>query len=201
MRCGVKRTLLKCNKQECLTFFSSIFFFGVNNRVLIKLFFFSPMQVISLVGKLTDLAKLESLDAERRKEIDDLLSSTNVIPKAPWDEGVCKVCGVDRDDDSVLLCDTCDAEYHTYCLNPPLARIPEGNWYCPSCVVGKRIQDMPQNVQVIRQRSRKKYLGEVTRVYLEALSNLAGKMEEKEYWEFTVDEVWLLIPIESFSYL
>lgn len=146
-------------------------------------------EVISLVGKFSELAKLQCLNAEMRKEIDDLLSSTNVIPKAPWDEGVCKVCGIDRDDDSVLLCDTCDAEYHTYCLNPPLLRIPEGNWYCPSCVVGRRlVQDVPKNVQVIRQRSGKKYQGEVTRVYLEALAHLATKMEEKEYWDFSVDE-------------
>ncbi|PON43794.1 Methyltransferase [Trema orientale] len=146
-------------------------------------------EVVSLVNKFAEFAKLDCLNAERRKEIDDLLSSTSLIPKAPWDEGVCKVCGIDRDDDSVLLCDTCDAEYHTYCLNPPLARIPEGNWYCPSCVVGKRmVQDVPENNQVIRQRSGKKYQGEVTRVYLEALAHLAAKMEEKEYWEFTVDE-------------
>ncbi|KAM6573464.1 hypothetical protein CsatA_017544 [Cannabis sativa] len=145
-------------------------------------------EVVSLVDKFAEFAKLDCLNSERKKEIDDLLSSTTLIPKAPWDEGVCKVCGIDRDDDSVLLCDTCDAEYHTYCLNPPLARIPEGNWYCPSCV-GKRVaQDVPENIQVIKQRSGKKYQGEVTRVYLEALTQLASKMEEKEYWEFTVDE-------------
>lgn len=133
------------------------------------------------------------MNTERRKEIDDLLSSTSLIPKAPWDEGVCKVCGIDRDDDSVLLCDTCDAEYHTYCLNPPLARIPEGNWYCPSCVVGKWMGlDVRENIQVLRQRSGRKYQGEVTRVYLEALAHLAAKMEEKEYWEFNVDEVCLV---------
>ncbi|XP_062106830.1 methyl-CpG-binding domain-containing protein 9 isoform X2 [Humulus lupulus] len=145
-------------------------------------------EVVSLVNKFAEFAKLDCLNAERRKEIDDLLSSTSLIPKAPWDEGVCKVCGIDRDDDSVLLCDTCDAEYHTYCLNPPLARIPEGNWYCPSCVGKRVVQDVPENIQVIRQRSGKKYQGEVTRVYLEALTLLASKMEEKEYWEFTVDE-------------
>ncbi|KAF2316133.1 hypothetical protein GH714_041400 [Hevea brasiliensis] len=48
-----------------------------------------------------------------QEKLDDILASTNEIPKAPWDDGVCKVCGVDKDDDSVLLCDTCDAEYHT----------------------------------------------------------------------------------------
>ena len=34
----------------------------------------------------------------------------------------------------MLLCDSCDAPYHTYCLNPPLDEVPEGNWICPECV-------------------------------------------------------------------
>ena len=33
----------------------------------------------------------------------------------------------------MLLCDKCDTGYHTFCLKPPLKRIPEGEWYCPKC--------------------------------------------------------------------
>lgn len=35
-----------------------------------------------------------------------------------------------------LLCDTkgCPSEYHIGCLDPPLARVPKGDWYCPPCV-------------------------------------------------------------------
>ncbi|KAK6267385.1 hypothetical protein QUC31_018222 [Theobroma cacao] len=146
-------------------------------------------EVLTLVQKLAEYAKLECLNAETKKEINDLLDSTSEIPKAPWDEGVCKVCGIDKDDDSVLLCDTCDAEYHTYCLNPPLARIPEGNWYCPSCVLSKRmVQDASEHSQVIIRRRDKKYQGEVTRGYLEALAHLGAVLEEKEYWQFSIDE-------------
>lgn len=150
------------------------------------------MQVVSLDHKFVEYANLECLSPERKKEIDDLVASTSEIPKAPWDEGVCKVCGIDKDDDSVLLCDTCDAEYHTYCLIPPLARIPKGNWYCPSCVVGKHmVQDVSGHPQVISRRCGKNWQGEVTRVYLESLTHLSSKMEETEYWEFNVNEVCL----------
>ncbi|XP_022739845.1 methyl-CpG-binding domain-containing protein 9-like isoform X2 [Durio zibethinus] len=151
-------------------------------------------EVLTLVQKLAEYAKLECLSAEAKKEINDILALTSEIPKAPWDEGVCKVCGIDKDDDSVLLCDTCDAEYHTYCLNPPLARIPEGNWYCPACVVSKHmVQDTLERSQVIIQRRGKKYQGAVTCGYLEALAHLAAVMEEKEYWQFSIDErVFLL---------
>lgn len=150
------------------------------------------MQVIPFVQKLSGYSKTECLTPEGKKELNDLVTSTGEIPKAPWEDGVCKVCGIDRDDDSVLLCDTCDAEYHTYCLNPPLARIPEGNWYCPSCISSKRAaQDSSHGIQVIGRHRGKKYQGEVSRDYLEALARLVSVIEDKDYWEFSIDEVRL----------
>ncbi|XP_038904733.1 methyl-CpG-binding domain-containing protein 9 isoform X2 [Benincasa hispida] len=153
-------------------------------------------EVLSLIGKLQEFSKLESLSAETKVEVDSFLVSSNEIPKAPWDEGVCKVCGIDKDDDSVLLCDTCDAEYHTYCLNPPLARIPEGNWYCPSCVMGTRMVEDPSEHtknHIINLHKGKKFRGEVTRDFLNKLANLAAALEEKEYSEFSVDERLFLL--------
>ncbi|KAK7266131.1 hypothetical protein RIF29_18771 [Crotalaria pallida] len=146
-------------------------------------------EVVTYAQKFVEYAKLGCLSAETRKEVDDFIESTREIPKAPWDEGVCKVCGIDRDDDSVLLCDTCDAEYHTYCLNPPLARIPEGNWYCPSCVDGKRAtHEVRERTNIICKGRRKRFRGEVNSRYLEALTHLTSVMEEKEYWEYSIGE-------------
>ncbi|QHO12795.1 Methyl-CpG-binding domain-containing protein [Arachis hypogaea] len=147
------------------------------------------VQVVTYFEKFVEYSKVGCLNAEMRKEVEDFIASTSEIPKAPWDEGVCKVCGIDRDDDSVLLCDTCDAEYHTYCLNPPLARIPEGNWYCPSCVNGKHAtQDVTNHAQIIGKRRSKKFQGEVHSLYLDVLTHLSAVMEEKEYWEYSVGE-------------
>ena len=36
---------------------------------------------------------------------------------------------------NMLFCDGCPAGWHTYCLNPPLAAVPDGEWYCPCCSV------------------------------------------------------------------
>ncbi|CAN6803841.1 unnamed protein product [Brassica oleracea] len=145
-------------------------------------------EVLPLVQKLMDYRKLECI-AEMKKEIKDIVVSINKLPKAPWDEGVCKICGVDKDDDSVLLCDTCDAGYHTYCLNPPLIRIPDGNWYCPSCVIAKRMaQDALESYKLVRQRKGRKYQGELTRAYMEQTAHLADVMKEKDYWEFSAEE-------------
>lgn len=46
---------------------------------------------------------------------------------------VCKERKGGRDGDA-LLCDDCDASYHLGCLSPPLAAVPEGEWYCPACM-------------------------------------------------------------------
>ncbi|AFZ79963.1 hypothetical protein BEWA_028120 [Theileria equi strain WA] len=45
----------------------------------------------------------------------------------------CDICGLDNNWDQLLLCDQCDHGFHTYCLNPPLDSVPEGDWYCTSC--------------------------------------------------------------------
>lgn len=124
--------------------------------------------------------------------MEDILESASDIPKAPWDEGVCKVCGIDKDDDNVLLCDKCDSGYHTYCLNPPLARVPEGNWYCPPCLTGNCSSQYTSQVPQVNSRSQKrKYHGEFTRGILEALSNLTATMEMRDYWQYSAKEVCL----------
>uniref|UniRef100_A0A3P8Z2N9 [histone H3]-trimethyl-L-lysine(4) demethylase n=1 Tax=Esox lucius TaxID=8010 RepID=A0A3P8Z2N9_ESOLU len=50
------------------------------------------------------------------------------------DSFVCRMCGRGDEDEKLLLCDGCDDNYHTFCLLPPLAEAPKGNWRCPKCV-------------------------------------------------------------------
>lgn len=45
----------------------------------------------------------------------------------------CLSCGEDDDHANLLLCEGCNAEYHTYCLSPPLRSVPAGDWYCGEC--------------------------------------------------------------------
>lgn len=33
------------------------------------------------------------------------------------------------------------AEYHTFCLTPPLEKIPEGDWYCPRCLSVEQVEN------------------------------------------------------------
>ncbi|KAI5075180.1 hypothetical protein GOP47_0009256 [Adiantum capillus-veneris] len=120
------------------------------------------------------------------------LSSTEEdeeLKKAPWEEGVCKICGVDKDDDSTLLCDGCDAEYHIYCLEPPLSMIPEGNWYCPGCVAG--VQGGSTSCTAVAEPSgtifkqlHQSRLSEAGSI----LSTLVRSMDGKDYWHLTGSE-------------
>jgi len=48
----------------------------------------------------------------------------------------CKVC--DDGGEMLLLCDRCNYAYHMRCLKPPLATVPEGEWFCPECVDEKK---------------------------------------------------------------
>ncbi|XP_049793761.1 lysine-specific demethylase lid [Schistocerca nitens] len=52
----------------------------------------------------------------------------------PLAKYVCQNCNRGDVEESMLLCDGCDDSYHTFCLMPPLAEIPRGDWRCPRCV-------------------------------------------------------------------
>ena len=44
---------------------------------------------------------------------------------------VCQICLQGDREESLLLCEMCDDGYHTDCVQ--LARVPDGDWYCPVC--------------------------------------------------------------------
>uniref|UniRef100_A0A3B5M4E4 [histone H3]-trimethyl-L-lysine(4) demethylase n=1 Tax=Xiphophorus couchianus TaxID=32473 RepID=A0A3B5M4E4_9TELE len=50
------------------------------------------------------------------------------------DSFICRMCGRGDDDEKLLQCDSCDENYHTYCLLPPLTDPPKSKWRCPKCV-------------------------------------------------------------------
>ncbi|XP_047309284.1 methyl-CpG-binding domain-containing protein 9 [Impatiens glandulifera] len=153
-------------------------------------------EVLALVQKIEEPRTNATSDGSHSSELEDMLlhASDSPLIEAPWEDGLCKVCGVDKDDDNVLLCDSCDSEYHTYCLNPPLARIPDGNWYCPSCAAKKNnSQGAVNNNSEMVSCSQKRIPQGPTYDFLKALAGLAKSMETKDYWELSLEErVFLL---------
>uniref|UniRef100_A0A7S3B7K4 PHD-type domain-containing protein n=1 Tax=Haptolina ericina TaxID=156174 RepID=A0A7S3B7K4_9EUKA len=71
------------------------------------------------------------------------------------DRIACVECGYTDNDSQLLLCDgrdgdgsDCSAAYHTYCLSPPLADIPEGEWFCASCTARRSEAPPPEPAQI-----------------------------------------------------
>jgi len=46
----------------------------------------------------------------------------------------CEICKSRADDENMLLCDGCDGGFHTYCTKPPITEVPDGDWFCSSCI-------------------------------------------------------------------
>eukprot|EP00471_Norrisiella_sphaerica_P001497 CAMPEP_0184481092 /NCGR_PEP_ID=MMETSP0113_2-20130426/2630_1 /TAXON_ID=91329 /ORGANISM="Norrisiella sphaerica, Strain BC52" /LENGTH=945 /DNA_ID=CAMNT_0026860007 /DNA_START=731 /DNA_END=3569 /DNA_ORIENTATION=- len=61
----------------------------------------------------------------------------NCMPDSeePPAHGGCMVCEKGTNEHVMLLCDSCDDPYHTYCLDPPLEELPpaEEIWVCERC--------------------------------------------------------------------
>lgn len=46
----------------------------------------------------------------------------------------CHMCLGKQDSDHLLICDGCNNQFHTYCMTPPLTKVPVGDWFCARCV-------------------------------------------------------------------
>ncbi|NBK22642.1 MAG: hypothetical protein EOM68_11500 [Spirochaetia bacterium] len=55
----------------------------------------------------------------------------------------CTVCKSLDADDRMLLCDGCDAPYHTFCLRPKLRAVPKGDWFCTTCKLKRVASQRP----------------------------------------------------------
>ncbi|ORZ23543.1 regulator of chromosome condensation 1/beta-lactamase-inhibitor protein II [Absidia repens] len=67
------------------------------------------------------------------KADDELVPNLPKWPQLPETDDLCVKCHKEENDEQLLLCDKCDSPMHTYCADPPLDSIPEGEWYCDTC--------------------------------------------------------------------
>lgn len=86
----------------------------------------------SLKAEISQMAKKLSAMFDRLME--EWVDTDVVRPLISSDEDHCRNCRTNHIKDCLLLCDRCDASYHTFCLRPPLKNVPTGEWYCPRCV-------------------------------------------------------------------
>ena len=48
------------------------------------------------------------------------------------DKIMCDVCHSLYPEENMLLCDNCNNDFHTTCID--LEDVPAGSWYCESCL-------------------------------------------------------------------
>lgn len=72
-------------------------------------------------------------------------------------------------DELMLLCDQsgCICALHTFCLNPPLKAIPEGEWFCPKCT---RVRANPSDTWLLSKT--------VARYPSKVLGSIIGRRRE-----------------------
>ncbi|WVQ84629.1 hypothetical protein IAT38_006784 [Cryptococcus sp. DSM 104549] len=63
------------------------------------------------------------------------MSDLDRYPEHINSASLCLVCEESRKNDLPLECERCDQPYHLGCLDPPLEEWPEGEWFCPDCVL------------------------------------------------------------------
>ena len=66
-------------------------------------------------------------DDEKGEQVDDVVITHDLM---------CSICERPDDEENMLVCD-CKKGFHIYCLKPPLAKVPEGDWLCPKCAKKK----------------------------------------------------------------
>lgn len=62
----------------------------------------------------------------------------------------CPICNLCDQEEVLLLCDGCDAPYHTHCIG--LDSVPDGSWFCMECadVFGLEEQAVPRPSTIVR---------------------------------------------------
>ncbi|KAL0377440.1 UNVERIFIED_CONTAM: Methyl-CpG-binding domain-containing protein 9 [Sesamum radiatum] len=145
-------------------------------------------EVVALYQKLINDHRPECFNDAVNKDLGYIAVPTREISKGSWGEGFCKVCGIDENNKKVLLCDTCDAEYHTYCLRPPLTKVPKGNWFCSFCGSKDMGQDSHLSPTSCVHEQEKKPKRDIVNFIRGEIFNLTVAMTHKDYWELSFYE-------------
>ncbi|XP_021751493.1 DDT domain-containing protein PTM-like [Chenopodium quinoa] len=93
-----------------------------------------------------DTGRMVCNDRKRRTSLDVPVDSCpSEGMKEEVADGNSDECCLCKMDGNLICCDGCPAAYHSKCVGIVSSLLPEGNWYCPECVIGKlKFADKPQ---------------------------------------------------------
>ncbi|KAK6776314.1 hypothetical protein RDI58_027315 [Solanum bulbocastanum] len=63
------------------------------------------------------------------------LSEEAVNESTDWNSDECCLCKMDG---SLICCDGCPSAFHSKCVGVASSQLPEGDWYCPECLIDKK---------------------------------------------------------------
>ncbi|XP_070694978.1 bromodomain adjacent to zinc finger domain protein 2A [Pempheris klunzingeri] len=120
-----------------------------------------PMDVFSLESEITSRLRTWRQALDRCRSAPQVCLCLFQLEKAiAWERSVtkvtCQVCRKGDNDDCLLLCDSCDRGCHMYCLRPKITQIPEGDWFCPTCVA-KEESDSPRSSKKRTRMKKRRY--------------------------------------------
>ncbi|CAL3968637.1 hypothetical protein PZA11_004652 [Diplocarpon coronariae] len=90
---------------------------------------FNLVEVLDKVGG-SILSEYEVEDKKQVAEF-DLNAWVDENEEEEEESRPCPICGFADQEEVLLLCDSCDAPYHTHCTG--LDRVPNGHWFCMEC--------------------------------------------------------------------
>jgi hypothetical protein len=142
---------IPCYKQHIFHYECIIEWTAIENSCPIDRMAYTTLQIYDGLGKLDSF--VEEKVAQKRQRPVTLLADAELLDYL--EECKCEQCHSGENEDALLLCDRCEAAYHTYCLIVPLSAIPEGRWYCDACREAITTEKKTKKKRTIRQKSSK----------------------------------------------
>uniref|UniRef100_A0A3B4DMB2 Bromodomain adjacent to zinc finger domain, 2A n=1 Tax=Pygocentrus nattereri TaxID=42514 RepID=A0A3B4DMB2_PYGNA len=117
-----------------------------------------PVDAVSLESEITPRLRTWRQALDRCRSASQLALCLLQLERAiAWEKSIvkvtCQMCRKGDNDECLLLCDGCDRGWHMFCLRPKVTEVPEGDWFCPTCI-SKGIGEGPRPQRSARQRSK-----------------------------------------------
>mmetsp|Transcript_56543 Transcript_56543/g.93443 ORF Transcript_56543/g.93443 Transcript_56543/m.93443 type:complete len:481 (-) Transcript_56543:283-1725(-) len=95
----------------------------------------------------------------------------------------CSICMEPGNGECMMLCDLCNNAFHSFCLNPPLSKVPDGSWFCKQCDTARH-NFLHKRIEVYWKQEKKWFAGQV-----QALSHENNKIISHVVYDLG-DQFW-----------
>uniref|UniRef100_A0A7N6A722 Bromodomain adjacent to zinc finger domain 2B n=1 Tax=Anabas testudineus TaxID=64144 RepID=A0A7N6A722_ANATE len=101
-----------------------------------------------------------------------------------WERSImkvhCQLCEKGDNEELLLLCDGCDKGCHTYCHKPKITTVPDGDWFCPTCMAKSQTAGGGKKGSEVKRNGKPSVAGEHIKEEA-ASSNSVPKKGTKEF--------------------